>query len=151
MEFGTIPWLPTVDIFELVLALILVLFALPAGIYNVREAWNEKEWAIDDLDPAMRRLGVYRYDNARLLLLSIILIAAGNFSALLVPSVLQLAATPTVDFQDILNAVLQRIVYILVVLCLTYKAVNDAVWRWYADGRRQEPPKVVVVEPEGKD
>lgn len=165
MEFGSLT--PTVDIFELVLAVVLVALAFPAALYNVREAWGEKEWAIDDPDPAMRRLGINRYDNARLLLLAVCFIALGDLSALLVPSALQLATPATVDFQDLLNAVLQRIVYIGVVLCITYKAVNDAVWRRDVDRRRKaraaagvaaaagavpvvEAP-AVVIPAEGKD
>lgn len=139
MEFGAIT--PTVDVFELVLALVLVLLALPTSIYNVREAWGEKEWALDDPDPAIRRLGINRFDNARLLLLAVVFVALGTLSALLVPSALQLAAPATADFQDMLNAVLQRVVYIVVVLCLTYKCVNDAVWRRDVDRRRRQRPR----------
>lgn len=135
MEFGSIT--PTVDVFELVLAVLLVLVGLPAVVYNVREAWAEKEWALDDPDPAIRRLGINRYDNARLLFLAVVLIALGNLSSLLVPSVLQLSSVPSVDFQDVLNAVLQRVVFIGVVLCITYKAVNDAIWRRDVDRRRR--------------
>lgn len=139
MEFGSLT--TTVDVFELALAVVLVILALPASAYNVREAWGEKEWAIDDPDPAIRRLGLNRYDNARLLFLAVVLIGLGDLSSLLVPSPLQLANPATVDFQDVLNAVLQRIVYIGVVLCITYKAINDAVWRRDVDRRRKQKPR----------
>lgn len=135
MEFGSLT--PTIDVFEVALAVLLVLLGLPAAVYNVREAWGEKEWALDDPDPSMRRLGVSRFDNARLLLLAVALITLGTVSALMVPSVLALANPSGVDFQDVLNAVLQRVVYIGVVLCLTYKCVNDAVWRRDIDRRRK--------------
>jgi hypothetical protein len=139
VEFGSLT--PTVDVFEAVLAVLLVLLGLPTAVYNVREAWAEKEWAIDDPDPAIRRLGLNRFDNARLLLLAMALIALGTLSALLVPSALQLAGGGTPDFQDVLNAVLQRVVYIGVVLCVAYKAINDAVWRRDVDRRRRQRPR----------
>lgn len=135
MEFGSLS--PTVDVFELVLAVLLVLVGLPAVVYNLRESWAEKEWALDDPDPAIRRLGINRYDNARLLFLAVVLIALGTLSSLLVPSVLQLSGAPVLDIQDVLNSVLQRVVFIGVVLCITYKAVNDAVWRRDVDRRRR--------------
>lgn len=156
MEFGSIT--PTVDIFEALLTLLLVFVGLPAAVYNVRESWGEKEWAIDDPDPSMRRLGLNRFDNARLLLLAVVLIALGTASGLLVPSAIQLQAAAALDFQDVLNAVAQRVVYIGVVLCLTYKCVNDAIWRRDVDRRRRRATAeaaalaaALVAAPEGKD
>jgi hypothetical protein len=136
VEFGSLT--STVDIFEAVLGLLLLLLALPATIYNVREAWGEKERALDDPKPSMRRLGLNRYDNARLLLLTVVLIALGTLSALLVPSAVQIADPLRVSFRDVLNAVVQRVVFIGVVLAITYQCVNDAVWRQDVDRRWRE-------------
>lgn len=131
---------PTIDLFEAILLVILVVVAIPAGTYNVRESWKEKEWAIDDPDPSMRRLGINRYDNARLLFLALLLVLLGNISALTVPSALQWdSGIVDRDFSDVFNAVVQRLIYIGVTLCITYKAVNDAVWRRDTDRRRRQP------------
>lgn len=132
MEFGTLPFLQTVDVFELLIVVALC-FAIPYDIYNTRQAWLEKERFLDDEDPALRRLGESRWENTRLRLAALFLIALVTLSAVLVPSPLQLAAPSSVDFQDVLNGFLQRIGLLLVVMALGYKAFNDATWRRYAD------------------
>lgn len=137
MEFGTLPFLPTVDVFE-VLIVVALLVAIPYDLYNTREAWLEKERFLDDADPTLRRLGECRWENTQLRLTALVTIAIVTLSAVLVPSPLQMAAPLTLDFQDILNSFLQRIGLLLVVLYLTRKAVNDAIWRRYADRQWQE-------------
>lgn len=135
MDFGALT--PTVDVFE-VLIVVALLVGVPAAFYNAREAWGEKEWAIDDPDPAMRRLGENRWDNARSLFLAMLTVAVLALSSLLVPSATQMAVPGTLDFQDMLNGVLQRVGLVFVVVFLTHKCVNDAVWRRYVDRRRRE-------------
>jgi hypothetical protein len=125
-----------VDVFEVILVLTL-LVGLPLVTMNMRQSWDEKEWAIDSADPSFRRLGVSRFENARLLFGAMSFLAIGALGALLVPSpTLQLTA-PGVEFIDIFNAIIQRLVPAGVALCLAYKAWNDIIWRRYVDSRRR--------------
>ncbi len=137
MELGSFGGLtPTVDIFEVFIVLTLVV-GVPMSIYNVREAWAEKEWAVDDPDPAIRRLGFNRWENAQNLMLAMFTIAFMTLSALLVPSAIQVANPNLVDFQDVMNAFIQRIGLVFIVLFLTRKCINDAIWRRDVDRRRR--------------
>ena len=78
----------TIDAFEAVLALLL-LVAWWFAARNVREGWTEKEWALDDPSPVMRRLGAVRYDNARLLSVVVFCVTVVDLLLMLTPSAIQ--------------------------------------------------------------
>lgn len=125
---------PTIDVFEIVLALLAVLVALPMTAYNLRAGWGEMQWAIDDPDPTMRRLGAQRFFNGLLLFLIVLAITLATFSGFMVPSSIQNMESIT----DVVNALVQRTVFIAVVVCIVLKSLSDAWWRQDADGRRTE-------------
>jgi hypothetical protein len=145
----------TVDAFEAVLFLLL-LIAWGFAARNVREGWTEKEWALDDPSPVMRRLGAVRYDNARLLTVVVFCVTVVDLLIMLTPSAIQTQEGTT----EVLVSVGSRAALIVATLALIHKVWNDSWWRRYSDahdGRR--PPvvaaaaaPVVVAEPApGKD
>lgn len=157
---------PTIDAFEAVLALLL-LVAWWFAARNVREGWTEKEWALDDPSPVMRRLGAVRYDNARLLAVVVFCVTAVDLLIMLTPSAIQTQEGTT----EVLVAVGSRSALIVATLAIIHKIWNDSWWRRYSDAHatgRGGPPAaaggaaevpvveapVVVVEPAtagGKD
>jgi hypothetical protein len=145
VELGSFGGLtPTIDIFEVFIVIALAV-GIPMSIYNVREAWAEKEWAVDDPDPAIRRLGFNRWENAQNLMMAMFVITFMTISSLMVPSAIQSANPNVVDFQDVMNAFIQRIGVVMVVLFLTRKCINDAIWRRDVDRRRKAGTGMVSV------
>ena len=117
----------TIDAFEAVLALLL-LVAWWFAARNVREGWTEKEWALDDPSPVMRRLGAVRYDNARLLSVVVFCVTVVDLLLMLTPSAIQTMEGAT----EVLVSVGSRSALIVATLAIIHKIWNDSWWRRYS-------------------
>lgn len=125
---------PTVDAFEAGLLLLLAV-AWWFAARNVREGWTEKEWALDDPSPVMRRLGAVRYDNARLLAVVVFCVTVIDLLLLLTPSAIQSQEGTT----EVLVAVGTRAALIVATLSIVHKIWNDSWWRRYSDANSGRP------------
>lgn len=128
---------PTADAFEAV-RLVLALVALAVAVFNLREAWGEMDWALDDPDPTMRRLGPSRYANAMFLLVAVLFLLLAAVTSLLVPSPLHAQQEDALGV--VVDGINQRVCTVAALVFLTLIGVNDAWWRHDADRRRQPRP-----------
>jgi hypothetical protein len=134
---------PTVDALEAARA-VLVLVALAVVVFNLRAAWGEMDWALDDADPTMRRLGPSRYANAVFLLAVVLFLALGAFTSLFTPSPIQ-SSEDTLAVVDSIN---QRVTTITALVFVTLMGLNDAWWRYDA-GRRRAGRDVALADAVG--
>lgn len=129
MSFASVT--PTIDWFEVV-QFVALLAALGAVVADVRHAWGNAQWAIDDADPFMRRLGPVQFGVATLQL-AIVLLLLGMVVALMqTASPLQ---SDAVDGLGLLVAVVQRWGGTLVALFLLLIALANRWVRRYAADR----------------
>lgn len=129
MNFASVS--PTVDALEAV-RVALVLVALAVAVLNLRAAWGEMDWALDDADPTMRRLGPSRYANAVFLVGVVLFLSLGAFTSLLTPSPIQSSE----DTLPVVDAINQRVTTIGALVFVTLMGLNDAWWRRDAARRR---------------
>jgi hypothetical protein len=121
----------TVDALEAV-RLVVILAAVVLLAVNLRLGWDEADWAIDDQDPTVRRLGPSRLANAALMLLAILFLILDAFSSLSVHSPIQTRESTEL----VVDALNQRIATVGAVACLVLMGLNDAWWRRDAGRRR---------------
>lgn len=124
---------PTIDIFELILSIV-VLIAWYFVYRDTSEGWAEKETALDNPDPVVRRLGTTRYDNARARAFIIVLFTMATGLLLIVPSAIQAQESIT----EVFSAMGVRVAFIGATLAIIFKIWNDSWWRHYSDGHTSQ-------------
>ena len=140
MNFATLT--PTVDLFE-ALQFIALLVALVAVVADLRDAWGNAQWAIDDGDAFMRRLGPWQFVAAVLQLVVVAVLFLMVVGLMQIPSVLQRDETPTLD---VMVAVTQRVGGTLVAVCITLMVLGNRWVRRYATYHRHDADQGARLE-----
>ena len=120
-----------IDWFEVV-QLLALLVALVAILLDVRHAWGNANWAIDDADPFMRRLGPVQFGVATMQLAVALVLLLMVVALMQVPSALQQEGASSLD---VLVAVVQRWGGTLVALFLLLIVLANRWVRRYAANR----------------